>query len=74
MTATHKKTMEIQTLQSLMDRLSASDLTLAESRELHPRFLELLTSIERSETSQRRSNQGVEENHAPRPNYSKRRS
>lgn len=40
-----QKTLQIQTLQGLVDRLSAPDLTASESDELRPRLFLLLASI-----------------------------
>ena len=49
MTATCEKTKQIKSLQGMMERLGAKDLTLAESLKLQPRLFELLKAIERSE-------------------------
>jgi hypothetical protein len=36
----------VETLQGLMDRLAAPDLTVAEAQDLHPRLFQLLETIE----------------------------
>lgn len=58
MSATCEKTTHIRSLQNLMERLSATDLTLAESLEIQPRVFELLRAIESSEAASARLNYG----------------
>ncbi len=41
-----EKKLVVETLQGLMDRLCAPDLTAAESQSLRPRLFQLLESIE----------------------------
>ena len=61
MTATCEKNKQIKSLQGMMDRLGAEDLTLAESLNLQPKLFELLRAIERSEAVHEGSNARGEE-------------